>query len=81
MRSFQFCRGVRRSSKGSPVLTCSLFRRTRICSQFRSVLLRVLSIESKITEVAVGGRPVRLDALPIAIAHLPGSRLSFCNRR
>jgi trehalose 6-phosphate synthase/phosphatase len=36
--------------------------------QFRSALLRVLGIESKITELAIGGRPVRLEALPIAIA-------------
>jgi trehalose 6-phosphate synthase/phosphatase len=36
--------------------------------QFRSALLRVLGIESKIAEVAVGGRPVRLEALPIGIA-------------
>lgn len=36
--------------------------------QFRSALLRVLGIESKVAEVAVGGRPVRLEALPIGIA-------------
>jgi trehalose 6-phosphate synthase/phosphatase len=36
--------------------------------QFRSALLRVLGIESKIAEVAVGGRPVRLEAMPIGIA-------------
>jgi trehalose 6-phosphate synthase/phosphatase len=36
--------------------------------QFRSALLRVLGIESKVAEVTVGGRPVRLDALPIGIA-------------
>lgn len=36
--------------------------------QFRSALLRVFGIESKIAEVAVGGRPVRLEALPIGIA-------------
>jgi trehalose 6-phosphate synthase/phosphatase len=36
--------------------------------QFRAALLRVLGIESKVSEVAVGGRPVRLDALPIGIA-------------
>ena len=36
--------------------------------QFRSTLLRVLGIESKVAEVAVGGRPVRLEALPIGIA-------------
>lgn len=36
--------------------------------QFRSALLRVLGIESKIAEIAVGGRPVRIEALPIGIA-------------
>src|SRR5215469_10547078 len=36
--------------------------------QFRSALLRVLGIESKVTEVAVNARPVRLEALPIGIA-------------
>ncbi|MDP9159564.1 MAG: trehalose-phosphatase, partial [Acidobacteriota bacterium] len=36
--------------------------------QFRSALLRVLGIESKVAEVGVGGRPVRLEALPIGIA-------------
>jgi trehalose 6-phosphate synthase/phosphatase len=36
--------------------------------QFRSALLRVLGIESKVTEVAIGGRSVRLEALPIGIA-------------
>src|SRR5207253_1960877 len=36
--------------------------------QFRSALLRVLGIESKVTEVAVDARPVRLEALPIGIA-------------
>jgi trehalose 6-phosphate synthase/phosphatase len=36
--------------------------------QFRSALLRVLGTGSKITEVAVGGRAVRLEALPIGIA-------------
>jgi len=36
--------------------------------QFRSALLRVLGIESKVAEIAVGGRPVRLEALPIGIA-------------
>jgi len=36
--------------------------------QFRSALLRVLGTESKIAEVAMGGRPVRLEALPIGIA-------------
>jgi trehalose 6-phosphate synthase/phosphatase len=36
--------------------------------QFRSALLRVLGIESKVAELAVGGRPVHLDALPIGIA-------------
>ena len=36
--------------------------------QFRSALLRVLGIESKITEVSIGGRLVRLEALPIGIA-------------
>ena len=36
--------------------------------QFRSSLLRVLGIESRIADVAVGGRQVRLEALPIGIA-------------
>jgi trehalose 6-phosphate synthase/phosphatase len=36
--------------------------------QFRATLLRVLGIESKIAEVALGSRPVRLEALPIGIA-------------
>jgi trehalose 6-phosphate synthase/phosphatase len=36
--------------------------------QFRSALLRVLGMESKIAQVAVGSRPVRLEALPIGIA-------------
>jgi trehalose 6-phosphate synthase/phosphatase len=36
--------------------------------QFRSALLRVLGLESKIADVAVGGRPVRLEAHPIGIA-------------
>jgi trehalose 6-phosphate synthase/phosphatase len=33
--------------------------------QFRAALLRVLGMESKISEVALGSRPVRLEALPI----------------
>jgi trehalose 6-phosphate synthase/phosphatase len=36
--------------------------------QFRSSVLRVLGIESRITEIGVGNRTVRLEALPIAIA-------------
>lgn len=36
--------------------------------QFRAALLRVLGVESKITEVAVGNRSARLEALPISIA-------------
>jgi trehalose 6-phosphate synthase/phosphatase len=36
--------------------------------QFRSALLRVLGLESRITEVTVGNRAARLDALPIGIA-------------
>jgi trehalose 6-phosphate synthase/phosphatase len=36
--------------------------------QFRAALLRVLGMESKIQQVAVGSRPVRLEALPIGIA-------------
>jgi trehalose 6-phosphate synthase/phosphatase len=36
--------------------------------QFRAALLRVLGAESKIEQVAVGSRPVRLEALPIGIA-------------
>jgi trehalose 6-phosphate synthase/phosphatase len=36
--------------------------------QFRAALLRVLGMESKIAEAALGSRPVRLEALPIGIA-------------
>src|SRR5437762_2993753 len=36
--------------------------------QFRAALLRVLGMESKIAELALGSRPVRLEALPIGIA-------------
>jgi trehalose-6-phosphate synthase len=36
--------------------------------QFRAPLLRVLGVESRVTEVAVGSRAVRLEALPIGIA-------------
>jgi trehalose 6-phosphate synthase/phosphatase len=36
--------------------------------QFRAALLRVLGMESKIADLAVGSRPVRLEALPIGIA-------------
>ena len=36
--------------------------------QFRAALLRVLGTESKITQVAMGSRSVRLEALPIGIA-------------
>lgn len=36
--------------------------------QFRSALLRVLGLDSRVTEVAVGGRVARLEALPIGIA-------------
>jgi len=36
--------------------------------QFRAALLRVLGLESKIAELALGSRPVRLEALPIGIA-------------
>jgi trehalose 6-phosphate synthase/phosphatase len=36
--------------------------------QFRAALLRVLGMESKIAQTAVGSRPVRLEALPIGIA-------------
>jgi len=36
--------------------------------QFRAALLRVLGMESKIEQVDVGSRPVRLEALPIGIA-------------
>jgi trehalose 6-phosphate synthase/phosphatase len=36
--------------------------------QFRAALLRVLGMESKIEQVAVGSRSVRLEALPIGIA-------------
>jgi trehalose-6-phosphate synthase len=36
--------------------------------QFRSALLRVLGIESRVIEVAVDARQVRLEALPIGIA-------------
>ncbi len=36
--------------------------------QFRAALLRVLGMESRIAQVAMGSRPVRLEALPIGIA-------------
>ena len=36
--------------------------------QFRAALLRVLGMESKIAQITVGSRPVRLEALPIGIA-------------
>jgi trehalose 6-phosphate synthase/phosphatase len=36
--------------------------------QFRAALLRVLGMESKMSQVAVGSRSVRLEALPIGIA-------------
>jgi trehalose 6-phosphate synthase/phosphatase len=36
--------------------------------QFRAALRRVLGLESKIGEIALGSRPVRLEALPIGIA-------------
>jgi trehalose 6-phosphate synthase/phosphatase len=36
--------------------------------QFRAALLRVLGMESKIAGLALGSRPVRLEALPIGIA-------------
>jgi trehalose 6-phosphate synthase/phosphatase len=36
--------------------------------QFRAALLRVLGMETKIAELAVGNRPVRLEALPIGIS-------------
>ena len=36
--------------------------------QFRAALLRVLGLESKIAEVTLGSRPIRLEALPIGIA-------------
>jgi trehalose 6-phosphate synthase/phosphatase len=36
--------------------------------QFRSSLLRVLGIESRVAEIPVGGRAIRLEALPIGIA-------------
>jgi trehalose 6-phosphate synthase/phosphatase len=36
--------------------------------QFRSALLRVLGLDSRVTEVGVGGRAARLEALPIGIA-------------
>jgi trehalose 6-phosphate synthase/phosphatase len=36
--------------------------------QFRATLLRVLGMESKIADVALGSRPVHLEALPIGIA-------------
>jgi trehalose 6-phosphate synthase/phosphatase len=43
--------------------------------QFRAALLRVLGMESKIAQVAVGSRPVRLEALPIGIAPEEYTRL------
>lgn len=36
--------------------------------QFRGALLRVLGVESRIGQVTLGSRPVRLEALPIGIA-------------
>ena len=36
--------------------------------QFRSSVLRVLGIESRISEIGIGNRAVRLEALPIGIA-------------
>src|SRR6266446_9503771 len=36
--------------------------------QFRAALLRVLGMESRVAEVAVGNRAIRLEALPIGIA-------------
>jgi trehalose 6-phosphate synthase/phosphatase len=36
--------------------------------QFRAALLRVLGMESKVSQISVGSRPVRLEALPIGIA-------------
>lgn len=36
--------------------------------QFRSTVLRVLGLESRITEIAAGNQTVRLEALPIGIA-------------
>jgi trehalose 6-phosphate synthase/phosphatase len=36
--------------------------------QFRSALLRVLGLNSRVTEVAVGGRTAHLEAFPIGIA-------------
>ncbi len=36
--------------------------------QFRAALLRVLGTESKVTQVALGSRSVRMEALPIGIA-------------
>ena len=36
--------------------------------QFRSTLLRVLGVESRITEIVAGNRSVHLEALPIGIA-------------
>jgi trehalose 6-phosphate synthase/phosphatase len=44
--------------------------------QFRAALLRVLGMESKIAELAVGSRPVRLEALPIGIASEEYTHLS-----
>jgi trehalose 6-phosphate synthase/phosphatase len=43
--------------------------------QFRSSLLRVLGVESKINEIAVGARVIRLEALPIGIAPEEYTRL------
>lgn len=36
--------------------------------QFRGALLRVLGVESKISEIGLGGRIIRLEALPIGIS-------------
>jgi len=43
--------------------------------QFRAALLRVLGMESKIAELTVESRPVRLEALPIGIAPEEYTRL------
>jgi trehalose 6-phosphate synthase/phosphatase len=50
---------------GADLLT---FQTHGYLQQFRAALLRVLGMESKIGQIAVGGRPVRLEALPIGIA-------------
>ncbi|MGA8438505.1 MAG: bifunctional alpha,alpha-trehalose-phosphate synthase (UDP-forming)/trehalose-phosphatase [Candidatus Sulfotelmatobacter sp.] len=50
---------------GADLLT---FQTHGYLQQFRAALLRVLGMESRIGQTAVGSRPVRMEALPIGIA-------------